>query len=495
MKHLEKKRVLIFIVAYNAEKTIQSVLNRIPVELANTYASDILVIDDSSKDATYEKAVFEKQSGGIPFNITVLFNPENQGYGGNQKLGYHYAIENGYDYVAMIHGDGQYAPELLPEMLSKFTEGVGAVFGSRMLIKENALKGGMPRYKFYGNQILTWMQNRILGSDLSEFHSGYRIYSVDALKKIPFSLNNNDFHFDTEIIIQLLFRKLPIVEVPIPTHYGDETCHVNGFKYAWDIMVQSCIAFLQRFQIFYDPKYDCLENESGVEKAKSQRLSLNTPEKTLLEAIDPGQEVTVVGSNGSSLAKALELGGCAVRYLKSNDDFTVALQNPAAASLDYFILADGIEVYGENIPLLRRLYSHLQSAPRVKLIVFSSNVAFVSVRLMLLFGLFNYSKRGILHREVRRLYTKGTLKGVLRKGGFQVSDIRGYPVPLELAIQSKWISGLPVLINRFLIKLSKSLFAYQFMLVSKPLKSLELLLGDAYSASNERLRQPEIPER
>ncbi|RYD72968.1 MAG: glycosyltransferase family 2 protein, partial [Verrucomicrobiaceae bacterium] len=147
-------RVLIFIVAYNAEKTIGSVLDRIPPEMWNRNV-EILIIDDSSKDRTFHTGL-EREAREGDFRITILRNPENQGYGGNQKLGYRYAIDNGFDVVALLHGDGQYAPEKLPILLQPFlSEEADAVFGSRMINKQDALKGGMPMYKWIGNQVLT----------------------------------------------------------------------------------------------------------------------------------------------------------------------------------------------------------------------------------------------------------------------------------------------------------------------------------------------------
>ena len=138
--------------------------------------------------------------------------------------------------MALVHGDGQYAPECLPDLVGPLRDGeADAVFGSRMLEKGGALRGGMPLYKFVGNRILSGFQNRMLGASLSEFHSGYRVYSVAALRKVPFPLNTNDFHFDTEIIIQFMLGGMRIKELPIPTYYGDEICRVNGVKYAWDV--------------------------------------------------------------------------------------------------------------------------------------------------------------------------------------------------------------------------------------------------------------------
>src|SRR4051812_36787996 len=231
---LGSKRLLIFIVAYNAQTTIEKVLSRIPASLHSEQV-EVLIIDDSSKDDTFRNGVrFQQQNSA--FKITVLRTPENQGYGGNQKLGYRYAIDNGFDIVALIHGDGQYAPEKLPELITPLIDDkADAVFGSRMIDKTAARKGGMPAYKWIGNQILTAFQNRMLRTALSEFHSGYRLYSTAALAQIPFEKNTNDFHFDTEIIVQLVMKELRIAELPIPTYYGDEICHVDGMKYAWDV--------------------------------------------------------------------------------------------------------------------------------------------------------------------------------------------------------------------------------------------------------------------
>ena len=202
--------------------------------------------------------MFFTASRALPFTLTVLRNPENQGYGGNQKIGFHYAIQRGFDFVALIHGDGQYAPERLPELIEPLAAGqADAVFGSRMLKKGDARRGGMPFYKFVGNRILTTVQNRLLRANLSEWHSGYRIYATRALRRIPFHLNSNVFHFDTEIIIQLLLSGARLQEVPIPTYAGDEISHVNGMLYAKDAVVACLKARAQELSIFYDRQFDC----------------------------------------------------------------------------------------------------------------------------------------------------------------------------------------------------------------------------------------------
>ena len=197
------EKLLIYVVTFNHEKFIKKTIERIDQKIFKNFDTEILVNDDSSTDNTLEilKKFKSELSGKVKFNI--LSNPKNLGYGGNQKIGYHYAIKNNFDYVALLHGDGQYAPEILSDLLSSFKiKDVKAVFGTRMSKKFDAIKGGMPLYKFFGNKILTFLQNKILRSKMSEFHSGYRIYKVTALRKIPFHLNSNDYTFDTEIIIQ-----------------------------------------------------------------------------------------------------------------------------------------------------------------------------------------------------------------------------------------------------------------------------------------------------
>ena len=138
----------------------------------------------------------------------------------------------------MLHGDGQYAPEELPRFIKMFhDDNLDAVFGSRMKSYKSALEGGMPLYKFLGNIGLTFIQNIILGSRISEFHSGYRSFRVESLKRIEFENKANYYHFDTEIIIEFLKKKLNILEIHIPTHYGDEISHLKSIPYGLQVLL------------------------------------------------------------------------------------------------------------------------------------------------------------------------------------------------------------------------------------------------------------------
>ena len=232
-----KEKILIFIPAYNVEKKITKVLNKIPKIVFNKYNINIVVIEDNSSDKTLSviKKVIKKKSDKI--KIYLIVNKKNKGYGGVQKIAFNYAIKKNFKYVIMLHGDNQYpANKILLLIKPLLTNKYDAVFGSRMINSINALKGGMPVYKYLGNRALTFFQNLVLSSNLSEFHSGYRSYKVSSLKKTKFKSNTNDFHFDTEIIIQFLKNNLKIKEIAMSTHYGDEISHLKSIPYGLNIV-------------------------------------------------------------------------------------------------------------------------------------------------------------------------------------------------------------------------------------------------------------------
>ena len=243
----DKKKILIFIPAYNVEKKISTVLKRIPESIFKDNIIKILIIEDFSKDNTLQ--VIEKYIDDNIKNdlIYLVKNKKNNGYGGVQKIAFRYALENNFDFIIMLHGDGQYSPEKLPDFIYNLKNNeADAIFGSRLIYPKDALKGGMPLYKFIGNRVLTIIQNFILKTKMSEFHSGYRSYKVNSLKKINFEKNTNDFHFDTEIIIQFIKSKLIIKEIPMPTFYGDEVSHLRSIPYGLNVIISTI-----KYKFFY----------------------------------------------------------------------------------------------------------------------------------------------------------------------------------------------------------------------------------------------------
>jgi len=210
-------RFLIYLPARNSAQTVVNVLERIPLELRRA-AAEILVVDNASTDGTCE--IVQDYAGKNELtHLRIVRNGIDTGYGGSQKIGYRRGIELGVDAVAMLHADGQYAPESLPELLAPIlADEFDMVFGSR--ITGDPHKGGMPWWRFVANRALTEAQNVVLGRRLSEYHSGYRIYSVKTLRELDFSRLADDFHFDSDIIIALVRLGKRIGERPIPTFYG-----------------------------------------------------------------------------------------------------------------------------------------------------------------------------------------------------------------------------------------------------------------------------------
>jgi glycosyltransferase involved in cell wall biosynthesis len=493
-----KPRVLVFIVAYNAEKTVASVIHRIPVSLLDAYQVDVLIIDDASSDATFEQGHRVRESAGLPFPIHVLYNPVNQGYGGNQKLGYHYALKYGYDFVALIHGDGQYAPECLPELLESLRTGeAGAVFGSRMMHPGDALKGGMPLYKFVGNRILTWIENRLIGANLSEFHSGYRLYSTKALAAIPFDRNANGFHFDTEIIIQLVAAGQRIVERPIPTYYGDEICYVNGMKYAADVVAACIKARLQSMGLFYDRKFDCTPPGHGHYLPK---LSYKSPHKLALDFVGRDSKVLDLGCAGGYMATALaEKKGCAVTGVDAFPSEAPGMtafylhdlnQGPPPidfTAFDHVLMLDVIEHLNQPELFFEQLRAKVALNLRTEVIVSTGNIGFFITRAMLLLGQFNYGKRGILDMTHTRLFTFASLARAMQQAGFVIDTTVGIPGPFPLALGDNALSRFLLTVNNALIGISRGLFSYQIMVRAHAQPTLETLLKDAEDHSATRV--------
>ena len=239
---MKKKKILIFIPAYNVEKKIINVIKRIPKYIFNNYNIRILIIEDHSGDNTLKIIRNFIRNKPNKIKIYLIINKRNYGYGGVQKIAFSYAIENNFEYIVMLHGDGQYSPKKIHNLIKPLiTNKYDAVFGSRMMRSFDALKGGMPIYKYFANKILTFFQNLVLSTTISEFHSGYRAYRVFSLKKVKFKTNTNHFHFDTEIIIQFLKRKFTIKEIPIPTFYGDEVSHLKSVPYGLNIILSTIL--------------------------------------------------------------------------------------------------------------------------------------------------------------------------------------------------------------------------------------------------------------
>jgi glycosyltransferase involved in cell wall biosynthesis len=482
-------RLLVFVIAYYAETTLTSVLERIPRTLLDEYICEILVVDDASEDRT--AAIGREYQHAHPeIRITVLRNEYNQGYGGNQKVGYAFAIREGFDVVAMVHGDGQYAPEELPKLVAPLRDrAADAVFGSRMLIKLDALRGGMPLYKFVGNRILTWMQNLLLGTSLSEFHSGYRVYSVAALKKVAFHLNSNAFPFDTEIIIQLLNAGQRIVELPIPTYYGREISRVNGMKYAKDVAVATMQNVAHRAGLLYQRRFEPVSEFGNAHY--DTKFGYASSHQLALDAVPAGATAIDFGSGPGEFARALVAKGCTVAVIdrafpQSLADLGVEVfqqdldDEPTfdVRGYQYLMMLDVIEHLKEPERFIERIRAQFDYSPST-LVLTTPNVAFLVQRVMLAVGQFNYGKAGILDRTHTRLFTFRSLRRLLQDAGFRIKEIRGVPAPFPKVL-GRGVAGKAALaVNQFLIRVSKTLFSYQILVIAEGTPDVDFVLQDS----------------
>jgi glycosyltransferase involved in cell wall biosynthesis len=221
-------RLAVAIPAYNAARTLESVFDRIPpVILAR--APRYIVVNDGSTDDT--AAVAHRLRARFP-TLELVEHAQNRGYGGAAQSGLRRALEVGADVVAWLHGDGQYAPESLPDLLAPLdADRADVVQGSRFR-GGGALRGGMPVYKYVANRGLTWMENRVFGLRLAEYHSGYMLYRRRALEAIPFgSFTTRGFVFDQEMLVAARILGLRVVDLPIPTRYAGEVSYLKPIPY------------------------------------------------------------------------------------------------------------------------------------------------------------------------------------------------------------------------------------------------------------------------
>ncbi len=477
------KRIGILVVAYNASSTLAHVLDRIPRDFVPRIER-VLVTDDASTDATYLVGLGYQQISDLP--LTVIRQDENLGYGGNQKAAYRWAMEHDLDVVVLLHGDGQYAPEVLPDLVEPLElDKCDAVFGSRMLEPGAARRGGMPLYKFAGNKILTRFENAVMGMDLSEWHTGYRAYSLDALREVPFDRNSDGFDFDTQIIVQLHEAGKRIAEVAIPTYYGDEISRVNGLKYARDI-----VGHVVRYRLHK------IGFGSGEAAFASDAYELKESDDTShgrllawLEARQPSR-ILDLGCSDAVLAEQLRVHGHRVTGVD------VAEHPEARERVDRLVIADldeGIPEEagdGYDVVLAADVLEHVRRPERLladarrclarggSVVTSVPNFGHWYPRARVAFGRFDYDRRGILDRDHIRFFTRRSFERLARSTGFTVRRREVVGLPLEItrrggpgATDAAGVSGVARALDRVGMALAPTLFGYQYLFELEPIAS------------------------
>lgn len=247
---LNRPKIIAVLPAYNAEKTLKLTVDDINKNTG--LVDEIILVDDGSVDNTVK---ISRELG-----LNTFVHKTNKGYGGNQKTCYQEALIAGADVVVMVHPDHQYDPKYIPELVKPIINGeCDAVFGSRMMAPKEAIKGGMPYWKYLANIFLTKIENLVLRLNLTEYHSGFRAYSKKVLTTLPLDLNSNDFVFDTEIIIQLKINGFKIKEIPINTKYFKDASSISFYqsvRYGFAILKNLTAYFLTQTNIKKYRRYE-----------------------------------------------------------------------------------------------------------------------------------------------------------------------------------------------------------------------------------------------
>ena len=244
---IKEKKIVVVLPAYNAESTLEQTYVEIPFEIVD----EVVLVDDYSLDNTSEIA----EKLGIKH---IIRHDSNKGYGANQKSCYNKALELKADIVIMLHPDYQYTPKLIHSMAYLIANDVyKVVLGSRILGR-GALKGGMPAYKYFANRVLTLFQNILINQKLSEYHTGYRAFATEVLKKINYNINSDDFVFDNQMLSQIFFAGYDIAEITCPTKYFPEASSINfrrSMKYGLGVLGVSVRHFLALSGIYKSRLY------------------------------------------------------------------------------------------------------------------------------------------------------------------------------------------------------------------------------------------------
>jgi glycosyltransferase involved in cell wall biosynthesis len=466
----DRERIGVIVVAYNAESTLLKTLDRIP-ESFRSRIDEIIVSDDDSHDETFEIGKQWARRQDTP-KTHVLRHTKNLGYGGNQKAAYSLAIEHGLDIVVLLHGDGQYAPECLPEIVEPFERtGCAAVFGSRMMYKGAARRGGMPLYKRLGNRILTTFENTVLGSSLTEFHSGYRAYRTDVLRKIPFQANSDGFDFDTQIIAQVLHVGGEIVEVPIPTYYGDEICYVNGMQYARDVSLD-VVEYWLSVRGFGTSEWVPDADEYAFKESDGSSHAV------ILEMIAdrPPSRILDLGCSSGLLAEQMRAKGHFVVGVdhaelpgvrRRTDAFFVAdladgVPVEVGTGYDVIVAGDVVEHLARPFDVVREMSRLLR--PQGQLLLSVPNFSHWYPRLRVALGLFGYDRRGILDQTHLRFFTRRSLRRLVTGAGFDILEETATGLPLGAVASGGSLSRVARLVDGALVRTWPTMFGYQYVM-------------------------------
>jgi glycosyltransferase involved in cell wall biosynthesis len=486
-------RILVFIPAFQAEATIESVLGRIPLSTLPD-KTRVLVIDDGSADGTQQRALqFVRAHPGC--DLVVLKTEETQGIGWCQKLGYEYAIVHGFGAVVLLNGCDTEAPEQVAQLVVPILqEGKDVVLASLLPGQDRALPDRQPPQAGRRRGLRSALLRKFLGVQLAEFRHEARAYSAKFLRRVPFRSNADDSRFDTEMLIQMAEGRFPFAEIQFRILNPNSVSGPHHFPSAWQAIATALRYRAHKLSLVYDKRFDLFE-----EINTHYTLKLGYPSSHTLaeQEVPPSTRVLDIGSADGSFAKLLRKKKCVVTgvdLVKPADTspferFFIWPEESApfdvdVSAHDVIVMLDVIEHLSNPERFVEELRSRAKLA-RPKFIVTTGNIAFLIVRLQLLLGKFNYGKAGILDITHRRLFTFGALRRLLEDAGFDVERIAGIPAPFPKAMGTNWFSLLLVAVNGLAIRISKGMFSYQMLMVARPRPTVQNALAQAIAGAQQ----------
>lgn len=411
---------------------------------------------------------------------TTLKNPQDLGYGGDKKIGFRYGLREGFDFIVALHASSLPKAETLHLILAPLLEDEAeAVFAYTTFENKRTSEG-------FVSASVRRLSNKLLGAERNSLHYEYQAFSASTLRQLPFEQNSQDASFDEELVIQchLAGRRVLELEIQSPKPSTPVVSARNS-----QILKAAILSRLQKWSIFYAPRFDLQQENQQYEN----KFDFPSSHSMAVEALPADSQVLNLGCGSVELVRpfvehARELDAVdlfvspelrkLVTQAEESDLNTFRFSKLNREKYDAILLLDIIEHLHSPENFLRDLRAH-EAFQGAEILISTPNIAFFTQRLMLLFGFFNYGKRGILDRTHCRLFTFDSLRRMLSEQGFSIEQVRGVPAPFPLALGRGRLANFFLMLNSLLITLSKSLFSFQIFMVVRANPTVDSLLERA----------------
>ncbi|MCH2173103.1 bifunctional glycosyltransferase/class I SAM-dependent methyltransferase [Myxococcota bacterium] len=468
-------RIALCLFQWGGSEVLGTMLARIPPAVV-ACLQEVVVVQEAATSLSAEASeAIHARGRALGLKLSILRQPRDHSFGGARKAAFEFATGRDFDHVITMRGDGLHPPEALPGLLNAALSGPPSLCVAARVHRLLHRPPGLPLARMVLHRVATGLQNRLLGLGLEDYHSGYRIYPVHALRRIPFQLDANERVFDTQMVIQCRALGLPIKEVDVPPSWQEYASGARGLR---EVLLACAEAIDYRLHQLHVTRRGRYFVDRGVHYTLKQ--SPTGSHMQIVDAIEPGTRVLDLGCSQGLLARPLLEKGVRVVGVDSAPPETAVLADeleayhardleepldlPLAREFDYVVISDVIEHLGNRVPLLREARKYLKAGGR--LVISTPNVALWFYRLSLLVGRFEYGARGVLDETHVHLFTRATFRREVEKAGFHVLRERRTALPFEVVFESTGRSRLirnAADVYHVLARAWPTMFAYQII--------------------------------